>query len=454
VAGRTEKLSERPVPGGEIPAGPAVVASGSPGAPAAEVSEAGATRVLDSGVRMTVLPSGARVLSERMDSVRSAAVGFWFRSGSAHERQALAGISHLLEHMVFKGTTRRSARELALAVEGLGGSLDAYTSHEHTSFLARVPDGGLETAVDVLADLSFAPRLAEADLELEREVVLEEVARVEDTPDDLVFDLHAEFLFDDHPYGAPILGRPETVAGIGVADLRLLHEAAFRPSNLVVAAAGYLDHEALVELVAQRLPAVDVHPVPELKAPARWGRGTRSEKRPGGSQAHLVAGAAGVPWSDPLREATIIVGTALGGGMTSRLFQRIREELGLAYAVFSWQSFYQKAGAVGAYLGTRIESLDRARDALLDELRLLAVNGLQQEEDRETRTQLRGQLLLALESPSARMHRLAAIALQDEPYRSLDEVGRRIDAVTPQQIREACEMLHPDGLAVLELVPA
>lgn len=454
MAGPEEKLSGRPVPGGDDSAGPAVVASGPVRDATRNALSSAVTRVLDSGVCETLLPSGVRILSEQMDSVRSAAVGFWFRSGSAHEPRALAGISHLLEHMVFKGTARRSARELALAVEGLGGSLDAYTSHEHTCFLARVPDGGLETAVDVLADLSFEPRLAEVDLELEREVVLEEVARVEDTPDDLVFDLHAEFLFDDHPYGEPILGRPETVARIDAADLRRLHEEAFRPSNLVVAAAGYLDHDRLVELVAERLPSVARLTVPDVNLPARWGRGTRSEARPGGSQAHLVAGAPGVSWGDPLREATIVVGTALGGGMTSRLFQRIREEMGLAYAVFSWQGFYRKAGAVGAYLGTRLESLDRARVALLAELRLLAEEGLSEQEDQETRTQLRGQLLLALESPASRMHRLAATALQDEPYRSLDEVGRRIDAVTPAQIREACEQLHPDGLAVLELVPA
>jgi predicted Zn-dependent peptidase len=381
-------------------------------------------------------------------------VGFWFRSGSAHEPGSLAGAAHLLEHMVFKGTTRRSARELALEVEGLGGSLDAYTSHEHTSFLARVPDGGLETAVDVLADLSFSPRLSGSDLELEREVVLEEIARVEDTPDDLVFDLHAEFLFGAHPYGAPILGRPDTVAGIGSAELQRLHRAAYRPSALVVAAAGRVDHEALVEAVGRRLPVGRDAAPSEVTAPVEWGAGLRLESRPGGSQAHLVAGAAGVAWADPLREATIIVGTALGGGMTSRLFQKIREELGLAYAVFSWQSFYRHAGAVGAYLGTRVESRERARDVLIAELRRLAEEGLPQREDVETRTQLRGQLLIALESPSARMHRLASTALHDEPYRSLDDVDRRIREVTREQVREACRLLHPDGLAVLELVPA
>lgn len=443
----------RPVLGGGDSVRPAVSDSGSRIAPGTD-SESVGTRQLADGVFETILPSGARILSERMDSVRSAAVGFWFRCGSAHEPEALAGVTHLLEHMVFKGTERRSARQLALAIEGLGGSLDAYTSHEHTSFLARVPEGGLETAVDVLSDLCFHPRLDETDLELEREVVLEEVARVEDTPDDLVFELHGAFLFGGHPYGAPILGQPATVAGIRREDLVRQHQAGFRPSRLVVAGAGRLDHDQLVELVEERLPAVAGTAPPDLAPPRSWGVGHRTEKRPGGSQAHLVAGAPGVPWGDPLRDATIVAGTALGGGMTSRLFQRIREELGLAYAVFSWQSFYRRGGALGAYLGTRPESLDRARDVLFAELASLSEAGLAPDEDAETRTQLRGQLLLALESPASRMHRLASAALSDEPYRSLDEISRRIDALTTDQIDEACRLLRPEALAVLELVPA
>lgn len=439
--------------GGGDPVCPAVSVSPSPAVPES-VSGSPVTRELADGVHETILPSGARVLSERMDSVRSAAVGFWFRCGSAHEPAELAGITHLLEHMVFKGTERRSARELALAIEGLGGALDAYTSHEHTSFLARVPEGELETAVDVLSDLCFHPRLDEKDLELEREVVLEEVARVEDTPDDLVFELHSAFLFDGHPYGAPILGRPATVSSIRSADLVRHHDVAFRPSRLVVAGAGRLNHERLVEFVEARLPDTGSTTPPDLAPPLSWGTGHRTEKRPGGSQAHLVAGAPGVSWGDPLRDATIVAGTALGGGMTSRLFQRIREELGLAYAVFSWQSFYRRGGALGAYLGTRPETLGRARDVLFDELALLAERGLSPEEDLETRTQLRGQLLLALESPASRMHRLASTALSDEPYRPLDEISRRIAALTDEQIRESCRLLRPEALAVLELVPA
>jgi len=440
---------ERPGQDGIDPVRPAARAS------ALRSIETGAgTAELDVGVFQTVLPSGTRILSERIDSVRSVATGFWFRSGSAHEPTELAGISHLLEHMVFKGTERRSALELALEIEGLGGSLDAYTAHEHTSFMARVPDTALDTALDVLADLSFEPRLLAEDLALERQVVLEEIARAEETPDDLVFELHGDFLFGGHPYGSSILGRRETVNSIDTADLSLLHSSSYRPAALVVAAAGRVDHEELVELVERHLPDDPGSGPRDVARPDSFGRGFREVARPGGSQVHIVAGAPGIAWGDSLCDASIVVGTALGGGMTSRLFQRIREELGLAYAVFSWQSFYRTGGAVGAYLGTRPESADRAREALLSELQILADKGLSKQEDEETRTQIKGQLLLSLESPSSRMNRLAGTVLHDEPYRSLDEIAARIDAVTPDDVGEACSMLHPDGLAVLELAPA
>lgn len=437
------------MPGGIDPIRPAVSTSVS------RPSDCGAsTTELDDGVFETVLPGGTRILSERIDSVRSVATGFWFRSGSAHEPRQLAGISHLLEHMVFKGTKRRSALELALEIEGLGGSLDAYTSHEHTSFMARVPDSELDTALDVLSDLSFDPQLSANDLALEREVVLEEIARVEDTPDDIVFELHGEFLFGGHPYGSSILGHRETVGSIDSQDLVRLHESIYRPAALVVAAAGRVEHEDLVELVERYLPDEPGSAPVDVMAPDSFGHGFQRVTRPGGRQVHIVAGAPGIAWGDPLRDASIVVGTALGGGMTSRLFQRIREELGLAYAVFSWQSYYRSGGAIGAYLGTRPESAERAREAMLAELENLSSHGLSEQEDQETRRQIKGQLLLSLESTSARMHRLAGTVLHDEPYRSLDEIAARIDAVTSAEVREACSMLHPDGLAVLELTPA
>ncbi len=320
--------------------------------------------------------------------------------------------------------------------------------------VARLDGRVAKTALDVLSDLSFEPILSADDLLLEREVVLEEIARVEDTPDDIVFELHGEFLFAGHPYGSSILGQRDTVSSIDAADLARLHASIYRPAALVVAAAGRVEHEELVELVERQLPDEPGPEPRDVERPDAFGSGFQEVSRSGGRQVHIVAGAPGIAWGDPLRDASVVVGTALGGGMTSRLFQRIREELGLAYAVFSWQSYYRTGGALGAYVGTRPESAGRARDALLSELRNLADSGLTEEEDEETRTQIKGQLLLSLESTSARMHRLASTVLHDEPYRSLDEIAARIDAVTPGDIEEACSMLHPDGLAVLELTPA
>ena len=413
------------------------------------------TERLDREVRRSVLSCGTVVLSEKMDSVRSAAVGIWVRRGTAHEQPAYRGVAHLLEHMVFKGTGRRSAREIAAAVEGVGGSLDAYTTHEHTAFLVRVPAAHLATGLDVLSDLVFSPALRENDLVLEREVVLEEIARVEDTPDDLVFELHSEFMYDGHPYGAPILGTRDTVASIDAKTLRRLHDEAYRPGNMVVAVAGQVKHEELLDQVRRLWPdsrdGQGAENVPRLAGVAS---GSRVVRRPGGRQVHVIAGCRGLDHANPLRHAAVVVGEVLGGGMSSRLFQRIREEMGLAYAVFSFQSFYARGGHVGAYLGTRPETAGEARDALLAEMKCLSEEGLRADELEEVREQIKGQILLSLESPAARVHRLASTALYGEPYRHLDALADLIDAIGPEQVAEAARLYDPEGVAVLELWPA
>ena len=413
------------------------------------------TECLDREVRRSVLPSGTVVLSERMDSVRSVAAGVWVRRGTAHEQPKYRGAAHLLEHLVFKGTGRRSAQQIATAVEGTGGSLDAYTTHEHTSFQVRVPAGHLGTGLDVLADLVFSPALREEDLELEREVVLEEISRMEDTPDDLVFELHSEFMYGDHPYGSPILGTRQTVESLDAGTIGQLHREAYRPQNMVVAVAGQVDHELLIEQVLNLWPdgeaGVGVENGPPLDATAI---GSRVVHRPGGRQVHLIAGGRGLDHSSPLRYAAIAVGQALGGGMSSRLFQKVREQLGLAYSVFSFQSFYARGGHLGAYLATRPESAPDARDAMLDELGMLAERGLAEAELQEVKEQIKGQILLSLESPAARMHRLAGMVLYDEPYRNLDALVDLIEAIDLDQAAEAAKLYDPEGLAVLELRPA
>ncbi len=413
------------------------------------------TERLDREVRRSVLPSGTLVLSERMDSVRSVAAGVWVRRGTAHERPEYRGIAHLLEHLVFKGTSRRSAQQIATAVEGTGGSLDAYTTHEHTSFQVRVPSDHLGTGLDVLADLAFSPALREEDLELEREVVLEEISRMEDTPDDLVFELHSEFMYGGHPYGSPILGTRQTVESLDASGIQRLHREAYRPQNMVVAVAGQVDHELLLEQVRDLWPDGEggegIENVPRLESTTI---GSRVVHRPGGRQAHLIAGGLGLDHASPLRHAAIVVGQALGGGMSSRLFQKVREQLGLAYSVFSFQSFYARGGHLGAYLATRPESVPEAREALLGELGALADRGLTVAELEEVKEQIKGQILLSLESPAARMHRLAGMVLYDEPYRNLDALVELIEAIDLDQAAEAAKLYDPEGLAVLELRPA
>jgi len=268
------------------------------------------------------------------------------------------GVSHMLEHMVFKGTATRNARDLALALEILGGSLDAYTAREHTSYQARVLDEHLPQAADVLADLVFHPVLRESDLALERKVVLEEINTVDDTPDDLVFELHNTQLWGNHPYGYSILGTRETVGALDQSDLRALHSRAYHPEQVVVAAAGNVEHDALIETLESTgwadiprggLPPLK-SPAPIVQAPSavHFERDT--------AQTHIVIGGPSFEHSDPRRYAMSMIGMLFGGGMSSRLFQRIREELGLAYSVYSFQSFHEDAGTHGVYVGTTPET--------------------------------------------------------------------------------------------------
>jgi predicted Zn-dependent peptidase len=432
--------------------------------------------VTDDAYRRSVLPGGPVVLTESMPGIRSASIGVWLRAGSIHESPADMGVSHLLEHMVFKGTRRRSARELALVLERVGGSLDAYTTREHTSYQARVLDTDVDLALEVLADVVLTPLLRPADLELEREVVLEEIATVEDTPDDLVFDLHAELMWPDHPYGYSILGTRDTVAALDVADLRRVHAERYTPESMVIAAAGNIDHDAFVARVEAEFCG---------GAPVRYdgggngnGAGPVASREPGGNgrghrapllaepepcrtcvdrrtaQTHLVWGRPTFGQGDPRRFALVLLSNAFGGGMSSRLFQRVREEMGLAYSVFSFQSFYADAGVSGVYVGTRPESADRAEAVIAAEMERLAADGITGEELDDVKGQVKGQVVLSLESSSARLHRLAGTELYGEPFRSMDEITELVEAVTLDEVATlAAQYFAPDRQALLRLGP-
>ena len=408
------------------------------------------------GFRRTVLPNGLTVLSERMPGVRSVAFGAWVRAASLHESREKMGVSHLLEHMVFKGTKKRSAKQIALELEALGGSLDAYTSREHTVYQARVLDEHLDVAADVIGDFVFAPLLRKSDLELERKVVLEEIGMVDDTPDDLVFELHSGELWGEHPYGYSILGTRDTVSALRTADLESLHRRAYHPGQLIVAASGNVDHDDLLASLertgwtsreggdASRLVA----PTPVAEAPRR-----RHVSRDG-AQTHIVVGSPTVAHGDPRRHAVVLLSALLGGGMSSRMFQRVREELGLAYAVYTFQSFHADVGMHGVYVGTGPETAREALDAINAELADVAEHGLPADELAMGKSQLKGQLTLSLESVTSRMYRCAGVELYGEPYRTLDEMLALIDGVTAEEIAAvAREFFAPERQTVVSLGP-
>lgn len=410
---------------------------------------------LDEGLYHTTAENGVTVLSEVLPGVRSVAVGLWVRRASAHEEPASMGVSHLLEHMVFKGTERRSGRDIALELEARGGALDAYTSRDHTSYQARVLDEDLPRALDVLTDLVRHPVLRESDLDLERKVVLEEISTVEDTPDDLVFDLHARSLWPEHPYGFPILGTRETVGRLSAGDLRALHAQAYHPRHVVIAAAGSLHHDVLLKLLAKCgwfsfEAGPEPVPVPPVPAGARVERHVPRDS----AQTHIVMGTDTFPYTDRRRYALLLITTVLGGGMSSRLFQRVREELGLAYAVHAFQSFYQQAGVTGVYVGTHPSTAQQAASAIHEELRRMAREGLRGPALAEAAQQLKGQVTLSLETPVARMYRLATLAMYGEPYRTIDQVLSEIDGVREADVLGvAGEFFSPERQTVIWLGP-
>ncbi len=410
---------------------------------------------LDDGLFRSVAGNGLTVLSEKLVGVRSAAVGIWVRSASVHETPEKMGVAHLLEHLVFKGTVRRTAKQLAQELEVRGGSLDAYTSRDHTSFQAHILDADVPLAVEILTDLVRHPLLRAEDLDLERNVVLEEISGVNDTPDDLVFELHAKTLWPEHPYGYSILGTPESVGSLTAGDLAAVHGAGYYRGNCVIAAAGHVDHGQLLTVLEREGwfegPA---EPARAPVAPVPACRGATLVEGRESAQTHVVLGSDTFGARDPRRYALAILTNVLGGGMSSRLFQRVREELGLAYAVYAFQQSFQSAGMVGVYVGTQPGTAEAAESAIREELSRLSREGLPAEELAGGRQQLKGQVMLSLESPSSRMHRLAGMALHRDRYRRLDEVLAEIDAVTAEDVAAlAGEFFVPERWSAVRLGP-
>jgi len=412
------------------------------------------TDQLDRGVARSQAPNGLVVVTETMPAFRSAAVGIWVRSASAHDTRGQMGAAHLLEHLVFKGTERRPAADLARALESRGGSLDAYTSRDHTGYQAHVLDEDVPLAIDILTDLVRRPLLRAEDLDLERNVVLEEIRAVDDTPEDLVFELQSAMLWPDHPYGYSILGTEETVGSISADALKSVHRGGYYPGNCVVAAAGNLTHQQVLDSLGVEGWFDDPGRLAP-RPPVPGGEGRRGERRRverETAQTHIVWGTDTFPSRDPRRFGLAMLVNELGGGMASRLFQRVREELGLAYSVYAYQHLLRAAGVIGVYLGTSKDNVEAGQAAVETELRRLAREGLDQETLVASKRQLRGQLMLGLEHAASRMLRLAAFVLNDDRYRPLDELLAVVDQVTAEEVAAiAAEFFAPERFTMVSL---
>jgi predicted Zn-dependent peptidase len=399
--------------------------------------------------RITKLDSGVRVATERMDSVRSVALGFWIGAGSALESTDQAGISHLLEHMLFRGTDRYGPGDIDRIFDAMGSTLEAETDREDTTLHARVLDQNLEQAARVMAEMVWAPSLN--DLQAEREVVLEEIAAYEDDPQERVFDVLGQAIFGAHPLGRPVIGSVETVAQVSAEDLRAYHAAWYVPGNVVLAAAGNVDHDALVEIVTAA-GVIEGEPAPRTAPAPAADRRVRFVVKDT-EQYHVCIGGLALPYSDERRFALYLLDNMLGSLSYSRLFEKVRER-GLAYSVYSFDSQYSTTGEVGVYVGTRPENLAETISVVAQELERLLVDPAEQQELARSRANARGRLLLSLESPMSRMGNLGHCVLGDIPILSPDEVMQRIDAVTVDDLRElARELYTPASLSIAGIGP-
>jgi predicted Zn-dependent peptidase len=405
---------------------------------------------------LTELDSGERVITERLDHVRSAAVGYWIGAGSRDEEPPEAGVSHFIEHLLFKGTSRFSALEIAEIFDGLGGELNAATSREHTLVFARIPDHHLVTAVDVMSDMVFAPAFSE--LETEREVVLEEIAMYEDAPQELVHDLIADAVFGDHPLGRPVIGTAEVISSIPHEAIARYHDEMYAPANIVFAAAGNIHHDEIVELVQQGLARrggnvgtrANLRP-PLVQAPQPQLRFQRKDTE----QYHVCLAAPGISRSDRRRFASSLLDAILGGSASSRLFQEIREKRGLAYAVYSFISQYTDTGQIGVYLGTREDNLAEALAITAEQIGDIAAGNLAASELDRAKENLKGRILLSMESTSTRMNRLGKSLITDSELLSLDRIVAEIDAVEPASVCElAAAFLASERLSAACIGPS
>jgi predicted Zn-dependent peptidase len=402
--------------------------------------------------RKTVLPNGIRLVSERIPHVRSVAVGVWVDTGSRHEPSELGGISHFIEHLVFKGTESRTAEEIARAVDSVGGQMDAFTTKEHTCFYVTVLDEHLALATDLLSDILIHPRFDAADIEREKSVVLQEFGMVEDTPDDVIHDLFAERVWPDHPLGRPILGDRKVVQALERGTVLRYFREEYCPARITIAAAGHLEHDQLVDLLGARFH--------EFQQPCP----SRQEERPRLTscvdlverpleQVHFVLGGPGLAQDAPERYALFLLNTIIGGSMSSRLFQEVREREGLVYAIHSGNAAFRDSGLFYVYAGTEPAHFRRVVELTLRELRKLRAEGVTADELRRAKDHLKGSLMLSLESTGSRMTRVAKQELYFGRAFTFDEILADIDRVSLPELGRLVERLLAAPLSLVALGP-
>ncbi|MGA7626265.1 MAG: pitrilysin family protein [Candidatus Acidiferrales bacterium] len=396
-------------------------------------------------VRQDVLPNGLVVITEPMDHVHSVSVGIWLRTGSRCEPPDINGISHFIEHMVFKGTNRRTAEDIAREVDSVGGMLDAFTSKEMVCFNTRVLDEHLPKAFDVLADMVLDPKFADDEIDREKSVILEEIRMTQDNPEDLVHELFTQNFWSPHPLGKPILGTPETVSAFTQDTLREWFTHKYAPNNLVITAAGHLTHEQLLDLVTERF----------LKLASANGQVSEPKPQPAPhitlrtkhelEQVHICMGVPALPMTDRRRFAVAVLNNVLGGGMSSRLFQNIRERQGLAYAIFSELNSYRDAGALSVYAGTSLDNASQLVSSVLDEFRRLRDEPLTTDELRRAKDHLKGATLLSLEGSGQRMNSLARYHMYFNRHFTAQDLIALLESVTVDDVQQLAREFFQDG---------
>ena len=402
--------------------------------------------------RRTILPSGLRIVTEEVTTVRSASFGIWANVGSRDESPSVAGASHFLEHLLFKGTTKRTALDISSAIDAVGGEMNAFTSKEYTCFYARVIDTDIELASDVICDMITSSIVKSADVDAERNVVLEEISMRDDDPGDLIHDLFSDVLYGDTPVGRPILGTVQSITDMSRTSVNNYYKKRYQPENLVIAVAGNVKHDDVVALVIKAMgdflstkaqPA-NIRTSATAKISGRGEIGIIYKKI---EQANLLLGVPSVDRNDPRRFAVAVLNSALGGGMSSRLFQEIREKRGLVYTVYSFAHHYTGTGIFGVYAGTTKEKVNEVVELIKKELADVALNGITEDELMRGKGALRGGLVLGLEETNARMTRIAKGELLYGEYLSLDETLNKIDEVTLEDIKAlAAQLFAQKGL--------